>query len=190
MGLANSLTLLRILLIPVFVSLVVYRWTAAALLTFCLASVTDLLDGYIARRHGSQSRLGAFLDPTADKLLLTTAFITLTYLYPRTLPFWITVVVISRDLLLVLGAVLIHMAGGQVHPTPSGLGKASTGFQMATILAVLLALAFSIDPGVKTWLIWLTAAFTVSSGIQYFYQGAKLLNQPAEKDPQVPTLIR
>ncbi|MFQ5896712.1 MAG: CDP-diacylglycerol--glycerol-3-phosphate 3-phosphatidyltransferase [Candidatus Methylomirabilia bacterium] len=190
MGLANSLTLLRILLIPVFVSLLVYRWTVASLLIFCVASLTDLLDGYIARRRGSQSRLGAFLDPMADKLLLTTAFITLTYLYPTALPFWITVVVISRDLLLVLGAVLVHMAGGQIHPTPTALGKACTGLQMVTILAVLLGLAFPMVPGVKSGLVWVTAMFTVSSGIQYLYRGAKLLNQPSEKAPQVPTLIR
>ena len=71
MGLANWLTTLRILLIPVFVTLLVYRRAGAALLVFCLASLTDLLDGYIARVQGRQTRLGAFLDPVADKLLLT-----------------------------------------------------------------------------------------------------------------------
>ena len=94
MGLANCLTVLRILLIPVFVSLLVYRRPALALLVFTLAAVTDLLDGYVARRRGSQSRLGAFLDPMADKLLLTASFVTLTYL--KTLPFWITAVVLTR----------------------------------------------------------------------------------------------
>ena len=71
MGLANWLTTLRILLIPVFVTLLVYRHATLALLVFCLASLTDLLDGYIARSRGAQTRLGAFLDPVADKLLLT-----------------------------------------------------------------------------------------------------------------------
>src|SRR5438034_2477604 len=77
MGLANWLTILRILLIPVFVSLLVYRKPAPALAVFGAAALTDLLDGWIARRQGSQSRLGAFLDPVADKLLLTASFVTL-----------------------------------------------------------------------------------------------------------------
>ncbi len=190
MGLANWLTTFRIVLIPVFVSLLVYRQAKAALIVFCLASLTDLLDGYIARRGGSQTRLGAFLDPLADKLLLTTAFVTLTYLYPKLLPFWITVMVLSRDLLLILGTGVIHVAGGRVHPAPTGLGKASTAFQMLTILAVLLILAFKLDPRVKTLLIWTTACFTTTSGIQYLYQGTKLLHQPADKEPHVPTFIR
>lgn len=188
MGLANWLTTLRILLIPVFVSLLVYRQIPAALAVFCLASVTDLLDGYIARRRGSQSRLGAFLDPLADKLLLTTSFVTLTYL--SLLPFWITVMVLSRDFFLFLGAAVIHLAGGQVYPTPTGLGKASTALQMATILAALLVLAADISPFVKSALVWGTAGFTVASGIQYLYQGTKLLNQPADKEPHVPTVVR
>lgn len=190
LGLANWLTILRILLIPVFASLLVYRQTTAALVVFCLASVTDLLDGYIARARGSQTRLGAFLDPLADKLLLTTAFVILTYLYPRLLPFWITVTVLSRDLLLILGTALIHIAGGRVHPTPTALGKASTALQMVTILAVLLVLAYQVDPRIKSALVWITAGFTVASGIQYLYQGTKLLNQPVDKEPHVPTLVR
>src|SRR5262249_58807836 len=95
MGLANWLTTLRILLIPVFVTLLVYRHPVLALLVFCLASLTDLLDGYIARSRGNQTRLGAFLDPVADKLLLTSAFVTLTWI--KVIPFWIAVVVVSRD---------------------------------------------------------------------------------------------
>lgn len=190
MGLANWLTTLRILLIPLFVSLLVYRQATAALLVFCLASVTDLLDGYIARARGSQTRLGAFLDPLADKLLLTASFATLTYLYPRLLPFWITVTVLSRDFLLILGTALIHIAGGRVYPTPTALGKASTALQMATVLAVLFVLAYQIDPRIKNVLLWITTGFTVASGIQYLYQGTKLLNQPTDKEPHVPTLVR
>ena len=136
MGLANWLTVLRILLIPVFVTLLVYRRPGTALAVFCLASLTDLLDGYVARSRGSQSRLGAFLDPMADKLLLTASFVTLTYLHR--LPFWITAVVISRDVILVLGAVLIHMTGGQIYPSPTRAGKLSTFFQILTVLAAML----------------------------------------------------
>src|SRR3989442_5394133 len=121
MGLANWLTVLRILLIPVFVSLLVYRKPGPALVVFVAAALTDLLDGYVARRHGLSSRLGAFLDPMADKLLLVSSFVTLTWL--KALPFWIAAVVISRDLILMVGALVIHMAGGPPYPPPAPGGN-------------------------------------------------------------------
>src|SRR5712692_608218 len=123
MGLANWLTLLRILLIPVFVTLLVYRRPGVALLVFAVAAFTDLLDGWVARRHKDESTLGAFLDPTADKLLLTASFITLTYL--KALPFWIAAVVISRDVILVVGALLIYMLGGHILPGPRGADRSA-----------------------------------------------------------------
>jgi cardiolipin synthase len=178
MGLANWLTTLRILLIPVFVTLLVYRRATAALVIFCLASLTDMLDGYIARTRGRQTRLGAFLDPVADKLLLTSAFITLTYL--RMVPFWITAVVVSRDLLLVLGVLLIHVAGGTVHPAPSWLGKVSTVFQMATVLVAMIWAQFGIAPVILKGFAWITALLTVASGLQYLIQGMRQLNLPAD----------
>src|SRR5216684_3143655 len=156
MGLANWLTTLRILLIPVFVTLLVYRRPGWAFLVFCAASLTDMLDGYIARRRGTQTRLGAFLDPVADKLLLTSAFVTLTYL--KVIPFWIAVVVVSRDLVLSVGVLVIHVAGGTVQPAPSWLGALHS-------LPKLLA--------------WVTAVFTVTSGLQYIMQGLKQINPPA-----------
>ena len=177
MGLANWLTTLRILLIPVFVTLLVYRRPQEALTVFCLASLTDLLDGYIARSRGSQTRLGAFLDPVADKLLLTSAFVTLTYL--KVIPFWIAVVVVSRDLVLSMGVLVIHVAGGMVQPAPSWLGKLTTVFQMATVLAAMIAFYFGVLPVLPRLLAWVTAAFTVASGLQYIIQGLKRINPPA-----------
>ncbi len=181
MGLANWLTVLRILLIPVFVTLLVYRRPGTALAVFCLASLTDLLDGYVARSRGSQSRLGAFLDPMADKLLLTASFVTLTYL--RRLPFWITAVVISRDVILVLGAVLIHMTGGQIYPSPTRAGKLSTFFQILTVLAAMLMPYVRAPLALRT-VVWITAGFTVFSGLQYIAQGMRYLNaaHPAERE--------
>ena len=189
MGLPNWLTTLRILLIPVFVTLLVYRRPGLALLVFCLASLTDLLDGYIARVQGRQTRLGAFLDPVADKLLLTSAFITLTYL--KVIPFWIAAVVVSRDLMLSVGVLVIHVAGGTVHPTPSWLGKASTLFQMATVLSAMLAFYFKMLMSLPKGVAWVAAFFTVTSGLQYLVQGLKQLNPPAD-DPRVasPQRIR
>jgi cardiolipin synthase len=174
MGLPNWLTTLRILLIPVFVTLLVYRRAGLALLVFCLASLTDMLDGYIARLQDNQTRLGAFLDPVADKLLLTSGFVTLTWL--KVIPFWITAVVVSRDLVLSIGVLVIHVAGGTVHPSPSWIGKMSTVFQMATVLAAMAAVYFHLVPPVLTrLLVWVTAAFTITSGLQYIIMGLKQL---------------
>ena len=176
MGLANWLTTLRILLIPVFVTLLVYRKAGWAFAVFCAASLTDMLDGYIARTRGTQTRLGAFLDPVADKLLITSAFVTLTYL--KVIPFWIAAVVVSRDLILSVGVLVIHVAGGTVHPTPSLLGKASTVFQMATVLSAMLAYYFRTLMFLPKTAAWITAIFTVGSGLQYLVQGLKQLNPP------------
>src|ERR671923_1282169 len=152
MGLANWLTVLRILLIPVFVSLLVYRRPGIALVVFAAAALTDLLDGYVARHRGSQSRLGAFLDPMADKLLLVSSFVTLTWL--RVLPFWIAAVVISRDLILVIGALAIHMAGGRITPRPTRAGKLATFFQILTVLIGLMGPFYRWPSGLRV-VIWL-----------------------------------
>ncbi|HKB25959.1 MAG TPA: CDP-diacylglycerol--glycerol-3-phosphate 3-phosphatidyltransferase [Methylomirabilota bacterium] len=179
MGLANWLTLLRIVMVPVFVSLLVYRKPGAALVVFATAAFTDLLDGYIARRRGSQSRLGAFLDPMADKLLLTASFVTLTYL--KALPFWIAAVVISRDVILALGTALIYMLGGRLDPRPTRAGKAATFLQILTVLTGLLAPY--VDPGAALRVVlWLAAVFTVASGLQYVVQGMRFLNAAPDEE--------
>ncbi|HEV8473231.1 MAG TPA: CDP-diacylglycerol--glycerol-3-phosphate 3-phosphatidyltransferase [Methylomirabilota bacterium] len=173
MGLANSLTVLRILLIPVFVSLLVYGRPGLAFVVFVTAAVTDLLDGYVARRRGSQSRLGAFLDPMADKLLLISSFVTLTWL--KALPFWIAAVVISRDVILVVGALVIHMAGGRIYPRPSWAGKAATFFQILTVVTAMGAHYFRMATTSQV-MMWLAASFTIVSGLQYIVQGMRFLN--------------
>ena len=173
MGLANWLTLLRILLIPVFVSLLVYRRPGLALVVFAAAALTDLLDGWVARRWKDESTLGAFLDPMADKLLLTASFITLTYL--KALPFWIAAVVISRDVILVVGALLIYMLGGRIRPRPTWAGKAATFFQVLAVLTGLLARYFQLHLAPRS-VLWLAAGFTVISGLQYIIQGMRFLN--------------
>jgi cardiolipin synthase len=170
MGLANWLTIVRILLVPVFVTSLVYNRPALALVTFVVAGVTDMMDGYIARTRGTKTRLGAFLDPLADKLLLTASFVTITYKFAMILPFWLTAIVLSRDLLLILVAVLIMLTGGQIHPAPTALGKLSTVFQMVTVGVALLALVIGGVTElslVRKGLVVLTGVLTVASGIQY-----------------------
>jgi cardiolipin synthase len=181
MGLANWLTLLRILLIPVFVTLLVYRRPGPALIVFGVAALTDLLDGWAARHWKDESSLGAFLDPMADKLLLTSSFITLTYL--KALPFWIAAVVISRDAILVSGALLIYMLGGRIRPRPTWAGKAATFCQVLAVLSGLLARFFGIQLAPRS-VLWLAAGFTVISGLQYIIQGMRFLNAspPLERE--------
>ncbi len=183
MGLANWLTVLRILLIPVFVSLLVYKQRGPALAVFLLAALTDLLDGYVARQRGSQSRLGAFLDPLADKLLLVSSFVTLTWL--RVLPFWIAAVVISRDIILMLGALAIHMAGSRITPRPTAAGKATTFFQILTVLAGLLGPFYQM-PLAARGVMWLAATFTIVSGLQYIVQGMRFLNAVHAEESREP----
>ena len=180
MGLANWLTVLRILLVPVFVTLLVYRKAGAAMLVFLGAALTDLLDGWVARRHGLSSRLGAFLDPLADKILLTASFVTLTWL--KVIPFWITAVVLSRDTFLALGTLLIHMVGARVYPRPTWAGKAATFFQILTVLSGLVH--YWASRPIWTPLVWVAAAFTLISGLQYLVQGMRFLNaaQDAERE--------
>ena len=173
MGLANWLTVLRILLIPVFVTLLVYQRPGLALIVFASAALTDLLDGYVARHRGSQSRLGAFLDPMADKMLLISSFVTLTWL--KALPFWIAAVVISRDVILVVGALLIHMLGGRIYPRPTWAGKAATFFQIVTVLLGLTARYFGVPLALEVAM-WVAAIFTVVSGLQYLVQGMRYLS--------------
>lgn len=181
MGLANWLTLLRIVSIPLFVTLLVYRRPGWALAVFAGAAITDLLDGWIARRRGLASRLGAFLDPLADKLLLTASFVTLTYL--KTLPFWITAVVISRDALLVVGTLLLHLVGVRVDPRPSLAGKTATFFQILTVLSGLVGRYVSLGPWPPV-IMGVAAAFTVISGAQYLLQGMRVLNAPVVPEPR------
>ena len=173
MGLATWLTVLRILLIPVFVTLLVYRRPGLALLVFALAAFTDLLDGWVARHLKDESTLGAFLDPMADKLLLTASFVTLAYL--KVLPFWIAAVVITRDAILVFGALLIYMLGGRIHPRPTWAGKAATFAQVLAVLTGLLARFFQVQLAPRP-VLWVAAAFTIISGLQYIVQGMRFLN--------------
>ena len=173
---ANQLTLLRMLLIPVLALLVLYDSMGWALIVLIVAALTDAFDGLLARRAGQHTALGAWLDPVADKLLLTSAFVTLTWL--KVIPFWIAAVVVSRDLVLSVGVLVIHVAGGTVHPAPSWLGKLSTVCQMATVLAAMVTFYFGILPRMPKVFAWVTAGFTVASGLQYIVQGLKQINPP------------
>lgn len=172
--LANRLTILRILITPVITVLLLYRQMAAALALFLLAGITDGLDGLVARWWGQKTTLGMVLDPVADKLLLTSTLVTLTIL--KELPRWFTIIVVSRDVLLIGGSVILYMFLGKIGMPPSWLGKTTTGFQMVTVLSAMLdnfipEIGLAILP-----LTVITLILTITSGLDYIYRGARLLN--------------
>ena len=172
--LANRLTILRILMTPAITILLLYRHMEAAIALFLLAGITDGLDGFVARRRGQRTALGMVLDPLADKLLLMSSVITLTIL--RELPRWFTIIVVSRDLMLIGGAVILYMFVGKVSMPPSWLGKWTTCFQIAT---VLLGMLDNLVPGLRVAVMpcaVITTALTIGSGLDYVYRGTRLLN--------------
>ncbi|HRZ87826.1 MAG TPA: CDP-alcohol phosphatidyltransferase family protein, partial [bacterium] len=152
MNLANKLTIFRIILVPVFIDLILKyhqmpqgtgeEFRVGAILVFIVAVLTDAADGYIARRHNQQTRLGTYLDPIADKLLLMSAVILFSLPIERftRLPLWVTVSVISRDVIIVIGSLVIYVVTGKLKVLPSILGKATTFFQMMAIVSILFML--------------------------------------------------
>jgi cardiolipin synthase len=137
---ANQLTLLRLLLVPVFALCMLYGWPGWALVTFAVAGATDALDGLIARRTGQYSTFGAWLDPMADKLLLLTMFVMLTLPglgFANRLPLYLTVVVISRDVAIVLTVAVVNLAIARRTFRPSWLGKTATVIYVFTGVVTL-----------------------------------------------------
>ena len=178
--LANQVTLLRMLLIPAFVLLVVYGYFGWALTVFVVAGVTDALDGLIARLAHQKTDLGAWLDPAADKLLLVSAFVVLTLpnlgLVNR-IPIWLTILVISRDVGIVLTVAIVSLALGPRAFKPSLLGKAATAFFIVTCVVVMYYNYLGTTSVVVDTCIWVSLAITLVSGIDYVFRVAKIINQ-------------
>ena len=138
---ANEVTLLRMLLIPAFVIMVIYGHFGAALLVFTLAGITDAVDGLVARWTKETSTIGAWLDPMADKLLLVSAFVVLTIPglgLANPLPIWLTVCMISRDVVIILTVIIVNLAIGQRTFRPSMFGKVATALYMVTAVMAML----------------------------------------------------
>ncbi len=172
--LANRLTILRILMTPVITVLLLYRQMGAALALFVAAGITDGLDGLVARSWKQKTTLGMVLDPVADKFLLTSAVITLTIL--NELPRWFAIIVVSRDVLIIGGSMILYMFLGKVSTPPTWLGKITTVLQLVTVLCAMLDNFLpSLHPAILPLAVS-TLAFTVASGLGYVYRGARLLN--------------
>ncbi len=179
---ANKITIMRILLVPFFIVQVLYyvgtgaEWhRALAIASFAAAAVSDGVDGYIARRYNQRSELGSILDPLADKLLLVSGIVLLSLhheAYLPHLPLWLTATVLSRDVLLLLGAILLHYIGSKILARPHAIGKVATVLQMTCVLWALLKF-----PG--NWLqVWAygAALCTGVSGVIYLYAGIRQLS--------------
>ncbi|MCE5313213.1 MAG: CDP-diacylglycerol--glycerol-3-phosphate 3-phosphatidyltransferase [Nitrospiraceae bacterium] len=172
--LPNAITIFRIVIIPVFVIMLVYAKYGYALLFFVLAGLSDLLDGLLARLQGQGSELGAFLDPLADKLLLLTSLIIFT-IYGW-IPIWFTIVVLSRDLIVVIGWGLVSILYSRTTVRPSFTGKAAIASQILVVAYVLIERNYPSLPDLTAPAYAVSAALTAASGIQYIYR--ELSNAP------------
>lgn len=170
----NTITIVRILLTPLFIILLLKDMVQPALLTFAAAGISDGLDGFIARTTNQRTELGAHLDPLADKLLLMAAFICLGAL--KSIPTWLSVVVISRDVVIVMGIALLNLNDISVKIQPSLVSKATTVFQLVTVF-VILAPWFPQNGMFRSFLFYGTGLLTVVSGLHYMYVGINLLQQ-------------
>ncbi len=197
----NLLTVFRMVLIPVFVTLLFYQRFVWALAVFAGAGLTDGLDGLLARRFGQQSQLGTVLDPIADKLMLVTSFIVLSMrsVFPQPLPshlpvpFWVTVAVISRDVFIIVGAAAINIMTGFRGFRPSWLGKLNTTVQIGGIAAIMFAASVPHYTGYYLPTVYVTVfTLAVLSGLHYIFFASKLMNEdrkqapPAESGSQTP----
>ena len=195
LSLANRITIGRFLLIPVYILITLYymksvsennpdewfRWVALVL--YVITCLTDALDGYFARSRHEQTRLGTILDPLADKTLLISSLILLTGPWGRQcfnphLPLWYVFLVISRDTLLVMGAIVIHVTVGRAEVKPRVSGKIATFFQMGLILWVLA----QAPAGGFPWMIAIAASFTLISAFQYISDGIRQLESTHAHD--------
>jgi cardiolipin synthase (CMP-forming) len=180
LNLANCLTLFRILTIPIFLECLAYRFYWEALLVFAIGGFTDFLDGFVARRMNQQTALGAYLDPVADKLLVITSFVMLGSI--GGIPVWLTVIVVARDILIVLGYGIIYLlVDERLQVRPSLIGKWSTTFQLLTLAVALLMLHDPrlISDRVLGLFVAASALATVVSGFQYLFRGLVWLQNRA-----------
>jgi len=176
---ADKLSISRIILVPIFVSFLIYSksrdyFRYLAIGVFFLAIISDFLDGLVARIKKEKSEIGKVVDPLADKVLLITAFLSLKLL-DFNIPLWVVLIVVSRDFIILLGIAILHFLKVEVPIFPSIWGKLTTFFQMITVLVVLMNVKFS-------FLIWnLAVIFTLISGIGYIKRGISCLNLAESK---------
>ena len=166
MSLPNLITLARILLVPVIIWLLITGRMQAAFLVFVAAGISDAVDGFIAKRFNSQTELGSYLDPLADKLLLVSVFVTLGL--RGEMPVWLPIAIVTRDLLIVSAVVLSWLLSKPVRIQPLVVSKLTTAAQILLAAVVLADAGWQLELGVvRSLLVWSTAALTVASLAAY-----------------------
>ncbi len=183
MNLANRITIARIVLVPVFVASLLYYsaerpfFHTVALAIFLAACASDALDGCLARRRSETTELGAYMDPIADKLLLLSGFLSLSLMknLPGSMhmPAWVTISVFSRDIVIVIGSVLIFFTRGELKPKPIFVGKITTVVQMAALFGTMI----SAPETLRFLLNGATVFFTLWSGVLYVTMGSRILQE-------------
>ncbi|MGA7992361.1 MAG: CDP-alcohol phosphatidyltransferase family protein [Thermoanaerobaculia bacterium] len=185
--LPNFLTFARLAALPFLVMAILGGRAWAALVIFLLAAVTDIVDGYIARKFAMGSPLGAWLDPIADKLFLVSTFVV--FALPGTptavrIPIWLLVITIFRDVFILVICLVLFLALGIRSFPPSVLGKLTTFLEISTVTAILLVNVERLSPVVATACMWLVAAFAVASGLHYSWRVVTAL--PRGPHPPAP----
>ena len=165
MTIPNLISIFRILLVPVFLVFIINNRFLAGLVVFVLAGLSDAADGLVARLFNQKSRLGSYLDPLADKCLLAAAFICLATMH--IIPIWLTALVITRDILILLGSLMLFLKNGAYTVKPSVWGKATTFFQLATVFLVLVEKHFHLFSQYVYVIYGVTGTLTVISGLLY-----------------------
>jgi cardiolipin synthase len=181
-NLANQLTLFRLLLVPLILIAMLYGRHGAALVLFLVAAVTDGIDGVVARKLNQKTPLGAYLDPIADKLLLSSSFFVLSLI--RSVPWWVTILILGRDVMIVTTTGVVVLATNIREFPPSTLGKANTAVQIVTVFGFVLRNAYPWDWVVWTTnqLVWLAAAATLASGAHYAIRTSRQLARHTDTD--------
>lgn len=181
---ANILSLLRILLIPVFIVLMIQHRTISAFIVFLFASLTDLLDGIAARIWKQKTRIGTYLDPAADKLLMASSFIVLSLpavSIPNTIPLWLMIVVLLRDIYIVFGVLVFIKLTGKTEIKPSILGKSCTVVEMGVLILVLFYNALGRVPSFFPPLYVFTLGLTLLSAAHYTLTGLRIYSRTAQR---------
>jgi cardiolipin synthase len=183
----NLLSLLRMALVGPFIIALINGQAKRALLIVVIAGVSDALDGFIARFFNQQSLLGSYLDPLADKLLVTAAYIVLAVPGLRhgglQIPVWVAVMVIARDVLLVVVALVLYLAAGVRHFPPSLLSKVTTVFQFAAVVVVLLGALWPEVDTASLMLLYAVAVLTLASGVDYVWRANQLVDKHRPPSP-------
>lgn len=174
LNIPNTLTIARIVIIPVLITAIIYNQYLYALFLFVIAALTDMLDGLFARLTNQKTALGTFLDPLADKFLLMSSFIIFSVY--GWIPKWFTIIVISRDIIVVIGFFLLYMITNSLKVEPVFLGKVAIALQLFILAYILLNINIVTLPPVHDIFFIFSAVLTVISGLQYIYKGFKLTN--------------